>query len=795
MQLTKGMVVRLAAAAPLLTVALWQGSDQGSCEGISGTVRAEGRPLAGAIVAARTRANDMLPPAGPPSAGRTRTDATGAYCLVLPSGRYDVSVVTAAARLKSAVTSVVDANPGATASVELERGGGLLRGVLRHNDGQLASSSEIRALRLPSGEIFYGESVEEGGYALNLPEGTYRVYAANATHAAAPVDVTVIAKEATAPVEVVLLPGWAHGPAPEVVIGALRANAYPLSTTDPAASTADLEPVGRLLAGARIVGAGEASHGTREFFQVKHRLFRHLVEHHGFTTLAMEAPVAEALDVDEYVRTGRGDPAAALGGLYAWTWQTEEILELIQWMRAWNADARHEVKLRFRGFDMQSPVRATLQSLAYVATVNSSAAAAALAALAPLTDPFLLDRFRRTATPSDMTRLDSAAQLFVATLDSMRVPWSAATGESQWHTARGLARVVAQFTASLDDPDEIGNLRDRFMAENLLRLLEEPGARGGIFAWAHNDHVTRDSTAYVRRMGAHLSAALGEGYMNVGFAFSSGSFVAVEGLTGLLPLRAFDVPPLGPETLDAALLRSGYPLATFDLRKLDAPAEVATWFAAPHGTHDIQAAYSTELNGKYFQSAPVRRRFDLLTFVARTTAARGLPHQIRQLSSPIGPPRHLDFAGTEADVLAHWGLATRIDYAGVRSSVDRCEGTPLSHCLTLARRPGPHYGERMGRAMQRIDATPFRGKTAAFRVSAYWTADGRDLLGREGSARLFVRTVGSQQGAARDTIVSAGWNNYVFDVAIPPKARAIEIGVALSGPGRVQIGGVALTPH
>ena len=37
-----------------------------------------------------------------------------------------------------------------------------------------------------------------------------------------------------------------------------------------------------------------------------------------------------------------------------WTWDTEEVLALIEWMRAWNADATTR-KVKFYGFDMQFP--------------------------------------------------------------------------------------------------------------------------------------------------------------------------------------------------------------------------------------------------------------------------------------------------------------------------------------------------------------------------------------------------------------------------------------------------------
>ena len=104
---------------------------------------------------------------------------------------------------------------------------------------------------------------------------------------------------------------------------------------------------------ARLVALGEATHGTREFFQLKHRMLEFLVSELGFTVFGIEATMPEAFDVNEFVLTGKGDPARALAGMYFWTWDTEEVLEMIRWMRNYNSDPRHEKKVKFYGFDAQ----------------------------------------------------------------------------------------------------------------------------------------------------------------------------------------------------------------------------------------------------------------------------------------------------------------------------------------------------------------------------------------------------------------------------------------------------------
>src|SRR5262245_44779756 len=74
-------------------------------------------------------------------------------------------------------------------------------------------------------------------------------------------------------------------PVSEEVIAWLKANALTLVSAEPGAGSRDLEPLRATLANARIVALGEATHGTREFFQLKHRLIEFCVAELGFSII------------------------------------------------------------------------------------------------------------------------------------------------------------------------------------------------------------------------------------------------------------------------------------------------------------------------------------------------------------------------------------------------------------------------------------------------------------------------------------------------------------------------------
>ena len=139
----------------------------------------------------------------------------------------------------------------------------------------------------------------------------------------------------------------------QAVIQWFRKQAIRLNTPEARHGFADMKPLKKVIGGARIVSLGEATHGTREFFQLKHRMLEFLATEMGFTIFSIEASMPEAYRLNDFVLTGKGDPAQLLKGMYFWTWNTEEVLDMILWMRDFNKSGKGRVE--FTGFDTQTP--------------------------------------------------------------------------------------------------------------------------------------------------------------------------------------------------------------------------------------------------------------------------------------------------------------------------------------------------------------------------------------------------------------------------------------------------------
>src|SRR6478609_8860733 len=136
----------------------------------------------------------------------------------------------------------------------------------------------------------------------------------------------------------------------QTVLEWLRANAMPLATVEAGHGFDDLQPLKQMIGDARVVSLGEATHGSREIVQLKHRLVEFLASELGFDILAMEVDMPAAAMMGSALANDRVDLRQPLS-LFS-VWNTEEGLDLFTWLKAFNRSGHH---LDIAGFDMQIP--------------------------------------------------------------------------------------------------------------------------------------------------------------------------------------------------------------------------------------------------------------------------------------------------------------------------------------------------------------------------------------------------------------------------------------------------------
>src|SRR5690606_7671037 len=161
----------------------------------------------------------------------------------------------------------------------------------------------------------------------------------------------------------------------------------PIEMTDSFAPAADLARIGEMIGNARIVALSEALHGAAEPLELRNRIFRYLVEEKNFAAIAIGSGISESRVLHDYVLGGSGNIDNVIAGGFAWGFDAyPQNRELIEWMRAYNADRRNSDKIRIFGFDVSgspgntavarsidTPLR---EALEYLDSVDPSSAVA-----------------------------------------------------------------------------------------------------------------------------------------------------------------------------------------------------------------------------------------------------------------------------------------------------------------------------------------------------------------------------------------------------------------------------------
>lgn len=399
----------------------------------------------------------------------------------------------------------------------------------------------------------------------------------------------------------------------------LNANAVSFNAPFVGTDLTDLASLRQWIGDAHVVGLGEGTHGTREFFQMKHRTLELLVRNKGFTLFGIEATWPEANDVNQYVLNGVGDPALLLSRLYFWTWNTQEVLDLILWMREWNKTAPVDKRVQFVGFDMQSPGAAmdTVTSLmARVAPDSAAFVATRYACLGPYRNhgaTFGRPRTEYSAlSPTVKSECRAGLTAVHDFIRDRRDAFEPLTSAAAYANALQSARLVVQWEAmsSANSP----TLRDQFMAENALWLLDQAGPGTRMVLWAHNLHMIRGASS----MGGILDRAKGDDYVNLGFLFGRGTLSAVS-TTGVLMTHSATL--VWPGSLEEAFFKTDAPRLMVDMRRVRDDAATAALFRGPILMREIGSGFDPRSEDRVYTNHFFPSDFDLLVYFRATSAS------------------------------------------------------------------------------------------------------------------------------------------------------------------------------
>ena len=547
-------------------------------------------------------------------------DVEGQFSFCVPPGKYALTVTSSVYKAIFSPPRLYEGD--VPLSLALEPGGTLFEGVVGTNEP--IHGAYVRLLRMgnETGDIFFISVSDNGRYkAFLLPGSTYRVDVTG-TYRSQAVPVSVKSESVKLDLNAYST-GSIFASLDDEAIKWLRTRIFPMRTTSPVGSLDDLNGFERVVGDAVVVGIGENSHGVRETFQLKHRLFRFLASNLGFNVFALEVGFADAFAINEYVHGATGDAKKLVADLGYWTWDTQEFVDLVEWMREFNIDPSHRKKVSFFGVDLQYTSGGYAYVLKYLQRVDSHQATVFTEGLAALGDE-TGSAFRKMSA-KERAAVGKNLQDTLDLLDHSKSAFLRIDGDiKHWELARQTVVVLVQAITRYDS-----DRRDKAMADNLLWILEYEGPGSKAVLSAHDGHVAAVGDGWGTPTGTHLRNALGARYLSAGVTFGQGVFRAYdlneqdEDMISVVPISV-GVPPTG--YVETMLHQLGVRDFMLDMRGIEKNKN-ASWFSVPHPFRILDAEFRTVEDSTSL--VMINKMFDVLFYTDTVSASSAMPTGLR----------------------------------------------------------------------------------------------------------------------------------------------------------------------
>jgi erythromycin esterase len=392
-----------------------------------------------------------------------------------------------------------------------------------------------------------------------------------------------------------------------------RDHVHPIASVEESPGDADLQPLPNIIGGAQVVAFGEPIHGAHEPLAMRNRLIRYAVTRLGFTAVAIETGLSSSKRLYDHVlgRTTETDSGLKEAFSYGFGGLPEN-LELVRWLRTYNATQQPARQVRIYGIDLTgqyfpSAYRSVEAVLTFLDRADPALGRELRKQYADLIPVFRSDKYVKLA-PADKDAITGRIQDLVALIQRERTPLTAATSRDdyEWALRQGvnatqddafLRSLPPEFDRDLPNwwekvkPstcwDHNAEMRELAMADNLLWVQQRECRRGKVLFFAHDEHVQTSVGVLgspsrppagpyrqIRCAGMYLRSALDLDLVVIGTYYGHGA--------GFPPT---DVPPPpdvhGMEDLLASL---SIPRFIMDLRELPSSGPLHEWFQLAHAT-------------------------------------------------------------------------------------------------------------------------------------------------------------------------------------------------------------------
>ncbi len=348
----------------------------------------------------------------------------------------------------------------------------------------------------------------------------------------------------------------------------------------------------------KIIALGEASHGNKEFQRLKLDVFKILVERYGVRSFLIEGDYGGCEEVNKFIHGSEETAEQAAVKIGFNIYKTDEIAELLEYMREYNSKAKEGDDIRFYGFDMQR--------VFYTAEIVKQECKKMNIDIYDFEKLILNDKFNNS--------FDSDYQKEI--LNNLKNDLEKINAENKIIHSVDMLMQYSEIMST--DVTNAAELRDKFMAENVQWIfeIEKADGRERIFLTAHNSHIAKWGS--YNSMGKILSENSKNGYYAIGTDFyKTYCNVPIKG-SGKRVNRVF----YSHNPLAKAAKICGYDICWIDFNKIPENSELGLQISDYTYMGNIGEGYSfimRLLPPSYRMFQPPAQLYDSMIFVSSAT--------------------------------------------------------------------------------------------------------------------------------------------------------------------------------
>lgn len=271
---------------------------------------------------------------------------------------------------------------------------------------------------------------------------------------------------------------------------------------------------------AKIFGFGEATHHGKEFFNLKSKFFKYLVENHDVKVFIIEDSYPAELAINEWISGGKGNAETIADNFSIAPWYCKEVVNLLEWMRTYNLNKTKDEQIRFYGMDIQDVKNINQKIRDFVKNHTIPVSEELLRIVDECAEKEVEYMKPTNWADTQIPKLKEVENILVA---SQKNAENDAKTEFD-STIRALNYLI-KYTYFVQN--NYSQDRDLKMFENIKWIIENDSKNGKAFIWAHNEHINAKgfgnyNNRNIYNLGRHLKETYKDDYYSVGFDFGGG---------------------------------------------------------------------------------------------------------------------------------------------------------------------------------------------------------------------------------------------------------------------------------